>query len=132
MIVAKISVATNESFRLRSIDIRVEFLLAKCLDREVFMKPPREVKRLGKIWKFKKPLYGLYDASHKFWLKVREVFDEIGIMSLKGDESLYYCHNKKRILEGMIFSYVDVFILAGDDIFLEEIADKIKNKLDIS
>ena len=58
--------------------------------------------------------------------------DKIGIMSLKGDEALYYCHNKKRILEGMISSYVDVFILAGDDIFLEEIADKIKNKLDIS
>ena len=65
------AVPANEGFKLRSIDIRVAFLQAKCLDREVYMEPPKDVKKEGKIWKMKKPLYGLKDASRKFWLKVR-------------------------------------------------------------
>ena len=53
------------------------------------MEPPRDVKSEGKIWKLKKPLYGLNDASRKFWLKVREVFDECGLRILDGDEVFY-------------------------------------------
>ena len=39
------AVAANEGFNLRSIDIRVAFLQAKGLDREVFMEPPKDVKK---------------------------------------------------------------------------------------
>ena len=53
------------------------------------MEPPKDVKKEGKIWKLKKPLYGLNDASRKFWLKVREVFDECGLKILNGDEAFY-------------------------------------------
>ena len=53
-------------------DIRAAFLQANKLDREVFMKPPEDVRKEGKIWKPLKPLYGLDDASRKFWLKVKE------------------------------------------------------------
>lgn len=52
-------VAANESFGLRSINIRAVFLQAKGLDREVCLVPPRDVKIKGKIWRMKKPLYGL-------------------------------------------------------------------------
>ena len=69
------SVATNEGFGLRSIDIRAVLLQTKVLDRDVFMEPPRDVESDGKIWKLKKPLCGLNDASYKFWLNLREVFD---------------------------------------------------------
>ena len=51
------SVAPNEDFELRKIDIRAAFLQAKQLDREVFLKPPQDIKREGIIWKLKKPLY---------------------------------------------------------------------------
>ena len=82
------AVAANEGFKLRSIDIRAAFLQAKCLDREVYMEPPKDVKKEGKIWKLKKPLYGLNDASRKLWLKVREVFDECRLNILDGDNVL--------------------------------------------
>ena len=67
-------VAANEGFKLRSFDIRAAFLQAKSLDREVFLLPPKDVRNEGKIWKLNKSLYGLNDASRKFWLKVKEVF----------------------------------------------------------
>merc|ERR1711873_24260 len=39
------ALAANEGFRLRSIDIRAEFLQAKGLDREVYVEPPKDVKK---------------------------------------------------------------------------------------
>ena len=50
-------VAANEGFKLRSVDIRAAFLHAKCLEREIFLMPPKDVKKEGLIWKLKKPLY---------------------------------------------------------------------------
>ena len=54
------TVAANEDFELRKIDIRAAFLQAKQLDRDVFLKPPKDIR---------KPLYRLNDASRKFWLR---------------------------------------------------------------
>ena len=39
------SVAVNEDFELRKIDIRVTFLQAKELERDVFLKPPKDIKK---------------------------------------------------------------------------------------
>ena len=60
-------------FKLESIDIHTAFLQSKVLDREVFVEPPLDVKKQGILWKLKKPLYGLDDASRKFWLRVKDV-----------------------------------------------------------
>ena len=67
-------------------DIRAAFLQAKKLDREVFVRPPDDIKKEGKIWKLLKPLYGLDDASRKFYLKVKETLQELGLKTLPGDE----------------------------------------------
>ena len=37
------TVAANEEFELRKIDIRVVFLQAKQLEKEVFLKPPKDI-----------------------------------------------------------------------------------------
>ena len=126
------ALAANEGFKLRSIDIRAAFLQTKGLDREVYMEPPKDVKKQGKIWKIKNPLYGLNDASRKFCLKEREVFDECQLRILDGDEAFYFRHNENGNLEGMVSSHVDDFILAGTEKFLEEITRKIAQRLEIS
>ena len=52
--------------------------------------PPKNVRKEGYIWKFKKPLHGLNDASRKFWLKVKNLFAYIELKRLEGDGSVYY------------------------------------------
>ena len=42
--------------------------------RDVFLMPPKDVRKEGYIWKLKKLVYGLNDASQKFWLKVKNLF----------------------------------------------------------
>ena len=103
------SIAANEGFSLRKIDIRAAFLQARELDRNVFMDPPKDIKREGFVWKLKKPLYGLNDSSRKFWLKMKDIFRDIGLQRLEGDEALCYRKNNKGELEGMVSTHVDDF-----------------------
>ena len=91
----------------------------------MYREPPKDVKKEGKIWKLKKPLYGLIDASRKVWLKVREVFDKCGLRILDRDKAFYFRQDKNGNLDGMVSSHVDDFILAGSDRFLEDIIQKI-------
>ena len=79
------AVAANSRFKLVLVDIRAAFLHSKVLDRDVFVEPPIDVKKQGWIWRLKKPLYGLDDASRKFWLRVKEVFlCELGLGIIRG------------------------------------------------
>ena len=59
------AVAANNGFKLASLDIRAAFLQSKPLDRDVFVKPPGDIKKAGIIWRLKKPLYRLDNASRK-------------------------------------------------------------------
>ena len=48
----------------------------------------------GNIVEIEKPLYGLDDASRKFYLKLKEKLIEMGLKTLPGDEALYYQNEK--------------------------------------
>ena len=126
------ALAANEGFKLRSVDIRAAFLQAKNLEREIFLQPPKDVQKEGTIWRLKKPLYGLNDASRKFWLKIKEVFKNFGLKKLVGDEALYYKHNENGDLIGLLSTHVDDFSLAGTEEFLSSVTEEIGKSLDIS
>ena len=107
------AVASNSGLKLASVDIRAAFLQSKVLDREVFKEPPSDVKKQGWIWKLRKPLHGLDDASRMFWLHVKEVFlCELGFQTIHGDEAFYYS-NVEGILQETILTRVDDFYTAG-------------------
>ena len=55
--------AANQDFKLRSIDIRAAFLQARELNRDVFLMPPKDIRKEGYVWKLKKPLFGLNDGE---------------------------------------------------------------------
>ena len=77
-------------------------------------------------------MYGLNDASRKFWLRVKELFAELSLQRLAGDEAVYYRKDKNRELEGMISTYVDDFDLAGTKSFVEKVTKKVSDVLDVS
>ena len=43
------AVAANSKFKLASVDIRAAFLQSRTLDRDVFMKPPSDIRKVGII-----------------------------------------------------------------------------------
>ena len=125
------AVAANEGFGLSSIDIRAAFLQAKVLDREVLVVPPDDVRKPGIVWRLKKPLYGLDDASRKFWLKIREIFLTLGLKTIEGDEAFYYL-NEGGKLKGAVLTHVDDFTIAGVPEFMEMVEKGIKESLSVS
>ena len=112
--------AAKESFKLL-----VALAANQNLDREVFVRPPNDIKKEGKIWKLLKPLYGLDDASHKFYLKVKETLQELGLKTLPGDDAFYY-ENRNGKLMGLNLSHVDDFTIAGDVEFVRRIVKGIQ------
>ena len=46
-----VALAANQNFKVVSMDIKAAFLQAKKLDNEVFVRPPNDIKKEGKIWK---------------------------------------------------------------------------------
>merc|ERR1711873_320398 len=104
--------SANLDFKIVSMDIRAAFLQAKTLDREVFVRPPNDIAKEGVIWKLLKPLYGLDDAPRKFYLKVKETLQKMGLKTLPGDEAVYYEYKNGKLM-GLILSHVDDFTIAG-------------------
>ena len=77
-------------------------------------------------------MYGLNDASRKFWLRVKRIFKELGLRKLDGDEAVYYKLNEEGNLAGMVSTHVDDFDLAGRKKFVEMITKEISRVLDVS
>ena len=105
------AVAANNGFKLASLDIRAAFLQSKTLDRDVFIKPPEDIKKPGVIWRLLKPLYRLDDVSRKFWLRVKEILVTMGFKVMDGDEAFYFLHKDGR-LQGAVLTHVDDFNLS--------------------
>ena len=126
-----LAIAANEGFNLQSMDIRAAFLQSRSLDRDVFVEPPRDLKKDGIIWKLKKPLYGLEDASRKFWLRVKDIFKQKGLKNVCGDEAFYYHHDGKNLV-GMVITHVDDFTVAGTEEFIEDLTVRVQSALTVS
>ena len=60
-----IAVAANADFKWASVHIRAAFLQSYVLDCDVFVQPPEDIRKQGIVWRLKKPLYGLDNASRK-------------------------------------------------------------------
>ena len=125
------AISANENFKLASVDIRAAFLQSRTLDRDVFMLPPADIKKPGLIWRLKKPLYGLDDASRKFWLRVKEVLKKMGLKVLEGDEAFYYLHKDGKLI-GAVITHVDDFTLAGTEDFVNDVINTVAEELTVS
>ena len=126
-----LAIAANEGFSIASVDIRAAFLQAKTLDRNVFVKPPKDIAKNDILWRLKKPLYGLDDASRKFWLRVRNMFLEMKFKIIEGDEAFYYLRENDQ-LRCMILTHVDDFIITGTERYVTEVIRKISEVLTVS
>ena len=81
--------AANEDFKIKNMDVKSAFLQGTPLDREVFMEPPPEFKKTGIVWKLKKTVYGLYDASRSWYFAVKAELTNFGMKSVSGDNAFF-------------------------------------------
>ena len=102
---------------VKTTDMSSAFLQGKELDRDVYIRPPKESKASKHaIWKLKYGLYGLKNGARQLYESVKEKLINLGFIQCKLDPAVFYFHKDKKLI-GMICCHVDDFLHAGDNSF---------------
>ena len=108
--------SSSFSWEVETTDIKSAFLQGSRLDRDIFIKPPKEAGLKDKLWKLNKCLYGLKDASRQWYFKVRETLLGFDFKQSTLDPGLFLKHKDGELI-GFVGLHVDDFIHAGNDWF---------------
>ena len=123
-----LTVAAKEGWRLDSDDVQSAFLQTAPIEREVYVLPPKEKRIPGILWKLKKTVYGLADASRGFHLSFSQKLEELGATKSLLDPALFIQHkpgsrkgDKVRWPSGIAETHVDDVINGGDKNFKKSV-----------
>ena len=122
-----------KGWQIKTSDVTAAFLQTRDLDRDVFVLPPRERRIPGVIWKLRKPVYGLGDASRSFFLNFGGKLVKLGCEKsfLHPAMFLYFGdsnHDDTYYREplGMAVTHVDDVLHTGDEEFEKKIMQNLK------
>ena len=121
-----LSLASLKSWDCHTVDVRSAYLQGNRIDREVYLKPPREFYN-GKLWKLNKTVYGLCDAARAWYIRVKTELLNLGAKRCSLDSSLFMWYRDGH-LEGIVSIYVDDFLYAGSTEFNKSVIEKLKSK----
>ena len=129
----RIMFALSSTFKwtIEAMDITSAFLQAKKIQRDVFIKPPADIRKRGLIWKLQKPLYGLGDSARLWYLTLKGHLLSVGCVISKLDKSLfmYYENNK---LQGLVVIHVDDILYSGSTRFKKTVIQSIYDNFKVS
>ena len=122
-----LAIASSTKWVVKTTDIKSAFLQGKELDRDVYIRPPRESQiPSNMIWKLKHGLYGLKDGARQFFISVKEELLKLGFRQCTLDPAILYVHKDGK-LRGIICCHVDDFLHAGDPYF-ETLVKKLRQR----
>ena len=119
-----ISVISSKGWDINSLDVKAAFLQGKEIDRDVCLKPPKEAKCPGILWKLNRCVYGLDDASRFWYFRMKEELNKLECKNSKLDPALFISYNEG--LEGLLIAHVDDFLWAGTEKFEQSVISKLK------
>ena len=121
--------AAKNRWEIQTSDIKCAFLQGEIIDREVYVKPPKERRVKGILWLMRKRAYGLTDASRGFYLELCSTLLELGCKQSKYDPAMYLYFNEDASLEGMVLTHVDDLLHgSGTDQFNTKVMNPLKEK----
>ena len=123
----RLTLAIISSFRwkLQSLDVKSAFLQGNQMDRDVYIKPPKEANTRS-IWKMLKCPYGLVDAGRLWYLRLKSVLIQLGLTICKYDHALFMWFDQKQ-LSGILVCHVDDIVFGGNRVFHLKVMEKIRS-----
>lgn len=119
--------AASKNWIVKTTDIKSAFLQGNALQREVYIRPPKESDTpSGFLWKLKHGLYGLKDGARQFYMSVRDELLKLGCSQSKMDPALFTKENG-NILVGIVCCHVDDFLHAGEMEF-QDLLHRLKQR----
>ena len=111
-----LSIAAYHDYEIWKMDVKTAFL-NEFLDKEIYMEQPEgfaSSENSGMVWKLKKSIYGLKQASRSLNLR----FDEIIKLSdfLKNSKESCVYKNASGSMVVFLILYIDGIIIIGNDI----------------
>ena len=108
-----LALAARDDLELHQMDVKTAFLNGD-LDEEIYMHLPPGFRKANVVWKLKKGLYGLKQASRQWYNKIRTEFEKLGFKRCHSDHGIFYrSANGIRII---IAIYVDDLLLFSDSL----------------
>ena len=126
-----LSLTSIFGWNLNALDIKAAFLQAEKIDREVFVRPPKSIKRAGTIWHLLKPLYGLADSCRNWYFTLRNALIDLGFVCSQEDKALFYMRTDDLVLDGILIIHVDDILFSGNGKFLK-IMKQVSQRFKIS
>ncbi|CAI7926348.1 unnamed protein product, partial [Closterium sp. NIES-53] len=119
--------ATIKGWVVKQMDVTTAFLNG-ILEEEIFMAQPEGFDDgIGRVWKLKKALYGLKQAPRQWYLKLREVLEEIGFTPSSADHSLFMLGEGEQ--RSFMVVYVDgILIFSPSSDLVKEVMLKLQDK----
>ena len=102
----------------------------KNIERDIYIKPPKEIKKDGIIWKLNKVAYGLCDASRQWYFGVKEELCKLGCKQSQMDKAMFRWYNQGH-LEGLFIMHVDDFLYSRTENFKKTIINQIQEKFKV-
>ena len=114
----------------RSFDVKAAFLQSEKIDRTVYVKPPRDIKKQGIIWLLKKPLYGLSDSSRNWYFTFKKDLLERGFVISTFDKAVFLYRLDGK-LQGILTVHVDDVLYSGTG-KMKDICAEVAKKFELS
>ena len=119
------AITAQRSWKLSTIDIKTAFLRGEKIERDIYLVPPKEA-NTDKVWKLRKCVYGLSDASLKWYNRVKMFMVKEGLKVSIADPAVFYKYNNGS-LEGFLAVHVDDFYWAGTKHFEKTVISRLRS-----
>ncbi|KAL2093504.1 hypothetical protein ACEWY4_010816 [Coilia grayii] len=122
-----LAVICQRKWTLHSMDIKAAFLQGVELSRDIYIRPPSEADCKGTLWKLKKCVYGLADASLYWYNRVKQIVLEAGGKISKVDPAVFYWTDQDCAVTGVLACHVDDFIWGGTENFSKTVIPHLRS-----
>ena len=120
-----LAIAVAKQWVVKAIDIKSAFLQGQALQRDVYLKPPKEANvDKDMIWKLNRCLYGLNDAARKFYDSIDQELRKLGCKRSHLDPSLFTLSDSSGC-QGLLASHIDDFLHVGGATFETKVTSKL-------
>ena len=124
-----LSLAAENGYSICLADIKTAFLQTQGINREIYVKPPREANaHRNTYWKLKKTTYGLVDGPIVWFNYAQGILKEYGITFSAVDKTLGVKKDNNGKIELVLGMQVDDFLYAGTPAALKELTAFLKQR----
>lgn len=125
------TMTASHGWKIQTLDITSAFLQSSEMTREVYLKPPADIRKKGILWKLLKPIYGLGDSPRRWYSTLKEHLLQHGCKISKLDKCIFRYYERGK-LQGLITTHVDDLLYGGTTKFLKSVIGSVTTTFKIS